>query len=149
MSQAQKYRAVFPYFICVCIWKHAFYCAFKEQMSGQCWKHITQVLKNVFFCFKRKKESTIMNSACQFVFSRNILTVEGIPSSYPLNTALVPSKKASHFELTVSFVDSPRQQCLSQSFKDWGSLRTSLFHSHSLSKEPMKEAVMGTFILKT
>lgn len=85
MSVAQKYRAVLPYFICVCSWKHAFYCVFKEQMSGQCLKHITRILKNVFSTLKEKKESTIMNSVCQFVFSRNILTVEGLSTPHPLN----------------------------------------------------------------
>lgn len=35
-----------------------------------------------------------MNSVCQFVFSRNILTIEGLPSSYSLNIALILPKKA-------------------------------------------------------
>ena len=43
-------------------------------------------IEKCFFYFKRKKkESTIMNSVCQFVFSRNILTVEGLSTSRPLN----------------------------------------------------------------
>lgn len=62
MSLAQKCRAVFPYFICVCSWKHAFYCAFKEQMLGQCLKHITRVLKNVFSTLKGKKKKRIHNN---------------------------------------------------------------------------------------
>lgn len=35
-----------------------------------------------------------MNAVCQFIFSRNILTVEGLSSSYPLKIALKPPKKA-------------------------------------------------------
>lgn len=67
-------------------------------------------IEKCFFCLQ-KKITTIMK-IYHFVFSRNILTVEGRPSSSPLNIALVLPEKAK-LELTVSFVDSPRQQYMS------------------------------------
>lgn len=54
--------------------------------------HNLSIEKCIFY-FKGKKESMIMNSVWQFVFSRNDLTAEGFPSSCPLNIVLALPKK--------------------------------------------------------
>lgn len=150
MCLAQKYRAVFPYFICVCTWKHAFYCVFKEQMSGQCLKHITWVLKNVFSAYKKKKkihDNEVNLSLCIFKEYFNCWgTSQLLPFKYCPRSAKEGQTWTNNFfcrlTKTAIYVRFSRIETPLE-------LQGSTLRSHWLSKQHMREAVTDTFTLKT
>lgn len=78
-----------------------------------------------------------MNSVCQFVFSRNILTVEELSMSRPLNVAFRCQGRpkpswASHFFYWLS--RTATYKSVFQGLRESLELQGSVFHSHLLSK---------------